>query len=147
MEIVTDIQKLRKECKPVSDSEDVTKIVEALLTKLEESTKEVPTVGLSANQLGFNKRICIIKAHSYPPMCFVNPVIIKERGHCVRGESCLSLPDTLKTPILVRRPKGITVRGVNQYGKSFRYKLSGFEARVACHEIDHLNGKLIIDYE
>jgi len=56
---------------------------------------------------------------------------------------CESLPGK---SVYVERPKLIKVKGLNQYLEPVTYSLSGFSARVACHEIDHLDGKLIIDY-
>ena len=59
-------------------------------------------------------------------------------------ETCLSLPGK---KITVRRPYQVKVKGLNRYLKPVKYQFGGQFARIACHEIDHLDGKLIIDYE
>ena len=144
--IVTDIGFLRKRTEEVQEGEDISEIVDSLFNGL----KEFNAIGLSANQLGYNKRIFVMTMKPYPSICVVNPTITKVRGSRVRGESCLCIPETLRhsgSGISVRRPQQITIKGLNQYFKPVKYKLSGFQARVACHEIDHLNGKLIIDYK
>ena len=144
--IVTDIRFLRKPTEEVQEGEDISEIVDSLFNGL----KEFNAIGLSANQLGYNKRIFVMAMKPHPPICVVNPIITKVRGSRVREESCLSIPETLRhsgSRISLRRPQQITIKGLNQYFKAVKYKLSGFQARVACHEIDHLDGKLIIDYK
>jgi len=144
MKIVTNIHQLREPTKWVKD-EDISEIVANLF----EGLKEYNALGLSANQLGYDKRIFVMVMKPYPPVCIVNPVITKERGNEVRGEACLSLPETRKpnSAIMVKRPKKVTVKGLNQYRKPVKYRLNGQQARTACHEVDHLTGKLITDYK
>ena len=144
--IVTDISFLRKRTEEVQEGEDISEIVASLFRELQEFNAE----GLSANQLGYNKRIFVMTMKPYPPICVVNPIITKVRGSQVREEGCLSIPETMRragSGISVRRPQQIIIKGLNQYFKPVKYKLSGFQARKACHELDHLNGKLIIDYK
>lgn len=146
MKIITNIAQLRKPTQWVDGNEDISEIVDNLFQGL----KEHNTLGLSANQLGYNKRIFVMTMKPYPPICVVNPIITKVRGSQVREESCLSIPETLRrsgSGISVRRPQQIIIKGLNQYFKPVKYKLSGFQARKACHGIDHLNGKLVIDYK
>jgi len=141
--IVTNQHDLRRVTKEVREGEDVSEIVETLFNEL----KDFNALGLAANQLGYNKRIFVMTMKPYPPICIINPVITKTRGNQVREEACLSIHETLGKPIMVPRPLQVTVKGFNQYFKPVKYKLSGFQARKACHEIDHLFGKLIIDYK
>jgi len=138
--IVTDIRFLRKRTEEVQEGEDISEIVASLFQELKEFNAE----GLSANQLGYNKRIFVMTMKPYPPICVVNPIITKVRGNQLGEERCLSLPGVT---VKVKRPQQIIIKGLNQYFKPVKYKLSGFQARKACHEIDHLNGKLIIDYK
>ena len=72
-----------------------------------------------------------------------NPKIIQFQGQQIDDEACLSIP---KVKVEIHRTQDITVRGLNDNNKLVEIKLSGFLARVLQHEIDHLKGKLIIDY-
>jgi len=138
-EIVTDVDFLHKPCEPVAEGQKISDIVAALLSRLKRGG-----CGLAANQLGVRLRICVIGMPNSAPICLVNPVLVKQKKSVKAEEECLSLPGV--TRVLVR-PKEIVVKGLNQYFKPVRYRLEGRAARAACHEIDHLNGKLIIDYE
>lgn len=145
MKIITNITQLRKPTKWVDDNEDTSEIVD----KLFQGLKEYNALGLSANQLGYDKRIFVMSMKPFPPICIVNPTITKERGSQVGEEACLSIPETRRPSgaIMVKRAKQVTVKGQNQYHKHVKYRLNGQQARIACHEIDHLTGKLIIDYK
>jgi len=147
--IVTDQTFLRKITEEVKEGEDISEIVSTLFNELKhsEEIRGVEAFGFAANQFGYSKRIFVMKLKPYSPICIVNPFITKERGSQVREEGCFSIPQTIKEPLVVKRPMQITVKGLNQYLKPVKYKLSGLQARVACHEVDHLNGKLIIDYK
>lgn len=140
MKIVTDNKRLRRPTDFVREGEDISEIVEALFQGLEEHN----AVGLSANQLGYKKRVFVMSMKPRPPVCLVNAVIVKNRGGQVGKERCLSLPGF---EVKIKRPQRITLKGLNQYFKPVKYKLSGLQARIACHEINHLDGILIIDYE
>lgn len=139
MVIVKDIERLKKPAEKVKEGQDISQCVEALFRGL----KEYKALGLAANQLGFNYRILVVKVEGRSPVCLVNPVITKQRGSQIAEERCLSLPGIV---VSVKRPRRIVVRGLNQYLRPVRYRFNGFDARKACHEIDHLEGKLITDY-
>lgn len=140
MNIVTNVAKLRKPTEWVAGDDDSSEIAASLFAEL----KERNAVGLSANQLGYKKRIFVMTMKPSPAVCIVNPLITKQRGNQIGEECCLSLPGVSVT---VKRPQQVVIKGENQYRKHVRYKLSGQQARIACHEIDHLVGKLIIDYK
>ncbi len=101
------------------------------------------SLGLAAPQVGYKLRMFVMK-YGLEDICFVNPVITKSRGRQRSTEMCLSLPGKA---VIVERPKSITVKGLDEHLKFMRHKFTGLDARVACHEIDHLDGKLIIDYK
>lgn len=143
MEIVTKVEALRKPTKPVKESADIREIYETVANLFRE-LKEHNALGLSANQLGYDLSIFVMRMDPLPPICVMNPTITKQRGHQFSEEGCLSLPGVV---VSVKRPYQVTVRGLNQYFKPVKHKLSGIWARVVCHEIDHLHGKLIIDYK
>jgi peptide deformylase len=145
LKIVTDIRQLHKPTKPVEGGEDIDEMVDTLFKGLVGYQEgNLIAVGLSANQLGYDRSIFVMKMDPLPPICMVNPVITKTKGSQVREEGCLSVPG--KT-VKVKRPYQVTVKGLNRYLRPVKYKMSGFRARVVCHEVDHLNGKLITDYE
>lgn len=140
MNIVTNEMELRKPTEWVKETDSIKQVAEDLFREM----KEHQALGLSANQLGYDYRMFVINVKPLPPICIVNPVVVKERGSQVGIEPCFSLPGE---SVAVKRPYLLKVKGVNQYFKPVKYQFSGLQARVACHEIDHLCGKLIIDYK
>ena len=106
--------------------------------------KEYRAQGLAAVQVGRRLRLIVLLNEPGTPVCLVNPFIMKSKGTVVAVEGCLSLPGVW---VPVPRPRRITVEGLNQYMKPVRYRFEGIKARRACHEWDHLNGKLITDYQ
>ena len=140
MVIVTDINRLRKATEWVKETDDILKIAEDLFREMAEFHAQ----GLAANQLGYNLRMFVMELNRGTPICIVNPVIVKTRGSYESNEACLSLLGVL---VRVKRPVEVRVKGVNQYFKPVNYRFRGIEARRACHEIDHLIGKLITDYK
>lgn len=139
MEIVTDIERLRKPAEWVKQDDPVLEVAAELF----EVMREHNGMGLSANQLGYDLRMFVMELRQHTRICVVNPVITKTKGGYKGDEGCLSLPGVF---IQVKRPMKVRVKGVNQYFKPVNYKFTGIEARQACHEIDHLIGKLITDY-
>jgi len=105
--------------------------------------KKYGGVGLAAPQVGINKRLIVIASPGIRCIMLANPKIIQFQGQQIDDEACLSIP---KVKVEIHRTQDITVRGLNDNNKLVEIKLSGFLARVLQHEIDHLKGKLIIDY-
>lgn len=143
VEIVTDIKKLRRVSRDATADDFPEEIAKTLLEALEIPREGLVSLGLSAPQLGYRLRMFVMK-YGADIICLVNPVITKTRGRQIGVEMCLSLPGK---SVSVERPKGIKVKCLNRYLKFVKYKFTGLDARVACHEIDHLDGRLIIDYE
>ncbi len=105
-------------------------------------------IGLAAVQVGILKRILVIdvstKEEEKNPLCFINPVIKKISDEkTVYEEGCLSIPDTF---IEIERPKICEVEYINLDGKLKNIKCDGLLSTCLQHEINHLDGKLIIDY-
>ena len=98
--------------------------------------------GLAAPQVGINKRLIIVAVPKWKCI-LANPEIVSFQGQQIEEEACLSVP---KVKVLVHRAHEITVRGLNEHNKIIEISARGFIARVLQHEIDHLNGKLIVDY-
>jgi len=121
---------------------EVTEREKTLFEKMLYTMRQVSGIGLAAPQVGINQRIIVIDI-GQGPIKLANPEIIKAKGADVMEEGCLSVPGAL---VDVRRPSEVIVKALNEQGKIIEIKADGLLARVLLHEIDHLNGKLIIDY-
>lgn len=143
MEIITDVKKLREPTKLIEAPNDFTEFVELADLLLSEMVAH-NAQGLASNQLGYDKRIFVMSLNQGMPICIINPVIVKTRGNYESNEGCLSLPGVI---VRVKRPYEVRVKGVNKYFRPVNYRFKGIEARRACHEIDHLDGRLITDYQ
>lgn len=99
-------------------------------------------VGLAACQVGIDKQLVVVDIGD-GLLKLVNPVIIKKEGSETLEEGCLSVPEAV---IKVKRAKKITVEYLNEKGEAMTMTAEGLLARVIQHEIDHLLGKLIVDY-
>ena len=136
---------LRKRSAPVER-------IDAELGKLADDMLETmyaaPGVGLAAVQIGVPRRLIVVdtaKDEEPPaPLVLVNPEIVSLGSDLrMHEEGCLSIPDER---IEIERPANLTVRYLDRNGKPQELAASGLLATVIQHEIDHLNGKLIIDY-
>ena len=113
-----------------------------LLSYMVKIMSENEGVGLAAPQIGMDKRI-IIADMGKKLLKIINPQILEEEGENSLSEGCLSLPEIF---IPVNRANKIKIEGLNEDKKLLRLTIAGFLARIIQHEIDHLNGVLIIDY-
>lgn len=104
---------------------------------------EAPGVGLAAPQVGVQKRLFVYDLHDDKgPRTIVNPVVSEARGEWTYEEGCLSVPG-LSWPIV--RPKEIHLTGFDLEGNAISIDADEFEARVYQHELDHLDGVLLVD--
>ena len=99
-------------------------------------------VGLAAVQVGIDKQLAVIDVGS-GLIKLVNPVIVKSEGASALEEGCLSVPGF---SIKIRRAKSVTVSFQDEEGCARQLRADGLLARAVQHELDHLSGKLIIDY-
>ena len=131
---------LRKKTKPVPK---VTKDLKQLIKDMIETMHEASGVGLAAPQVNRSERICIaVIDKKVTPM--INPVItLRSKEKDIDQEGCLSLPNVW---LMIPRSVGITLTYTDMKGKKQQRKLSHFSARVVQHEVDHLEGVLIVDY-
>ena len=142
--IIKDKTKLEKKCSPVSVKEGE-EIGVRLLHELRESENGI---GLAANQIGINKRVCVINVKE--PLVLINPKIVeKSKEQFVFAEGCLSFPDSKLRTI---RHQDIIVEADNHEGKlSFSANSKdindAFECVCVQHEIDHLDGITMFDRE
>jgi len=100
-------------------------------------------IGLAAPQVGIRRRI-IVADIGEGPLCMVNPKIIAASDRDCKTEGCLSLPNLY---VDIDRMAYLEVQGQNPQGHDLHLKAEGLLARVIQHEIDHLNGILICDYD
>ena len=133
---------LRETCKDVPLDEDVLDLIDDLM----ESMYEAEGIGLAANQIGIPKNIFVVDIthidEKESPRVFINGKIEDTEGESVYSEGCLSLPE-LKFD--VTRPEFVTFRYWDENKKEHINKFDGLLARAIQHEVDHLNGILIID--
>ena len=138
--------RLKKRAAPV---EGVDEDVRALMDDMLETMYHAPGIGLAAPQLGVMRRVVVMDCakgeHEEPePLCLANPEIVwsseETREH---EEGCLSVPD-IYAP--VTRPAEVRVRFLNRAGEAEERHFDGLRATCVQHEIDHLDGKLFIDY-
>lgn len=130
---------LREECREVKEiDDDVLKLIEEMKKKI----IEVEGVGLAANQVGVGKKIIIVLTEKGPE-AFINPKILKKSSEAeILEERCLSLPGIL---LSIKRSKEILVDALDVDGKVLQIEAKDLPAQIFQHEIDHINGKLIID--
>lgn len=111
--------------------------------------KKAPGVGLAANQIGVLKKIVTVHIQDKEKeiekiYTLFNPIIINySEETVVMEEGCLSLPKQFAE---IKRSQSITVRYINERNKTIEERKDGLEARILQHEIDHLSGKLFVDY-
>lgn len=121
-----------------------------LATDLVDTARHYPrTVGIAAPQIGALWRMIYIDCTDHKsvpnpagPIVMINPTVIRRTGAEVGREGCLSLPDITAN---VKRATEVTVEYVTLDGATAQLATTGFEARVVLHEIDHLDGMLILD--
>jgi len=121
-----------------------------LAADLRDTARSFPrTVGIAAPQIGALWRVVYVDCTGHPrvpapmgPTILVNPVVVRAEGAETAREGCLSLPDITAD---VRRAESIEVTALDVEGNPLRIAAAGFEARVILHEIDHLDGVLILD--
>lgn len=130
---------LRRTALPVAK---VRSSVGALLRRMARIMYDREGIGLAAPQIGVLQRL-IIADIGEGFLSLINPEILDRRGEASLLEGCLSLPNV---GVNVTRNESIVVRGIDAAEREITRDLSGLMARVIQHEIDHLNGVLIIDY-
>lgn len=138
--------RLKKICEPVAH---ITPDIETLAADMLATMYDAPGVGLAAPQIGILQRICVLDCTKDPeaerqPIVMINPVITwSSEALNTYEEGCLSIPDQYAE---VTRPAEVRVSWLGLDGKTVEREFDGLWATCAQHEIDHLDGKLFIDY-
>ncbi len=135
-------KRLRTVAKPVNKiTSEIKKIAEDML----ETMYAEQGIGLAAIQVNIDKRIAVIDVsqESDQPLVLINPLIIDESGEEESEEGCLSVPETKAN---IKRSEFVTVEFLDEKGKDKKIEADGLLAICIQHELDHLDGKLFIDY-
>jgi len=134
--------RLRKKAVPVVDvDDDLRKLIEDML----ETMYAAPGIGLAATQVDVHKRLLVsdISQEKNDPYVMINPEILEMDGAAVTEEGCLSVPGYFEE---VERAEYIRVRYLDRDGNQVEEDAEGLRAVCIQHEVDHLNGKLFVDY-
>ena len=131
---------LRKKSREVKEIDD--KVLE-LIQDMKDTMIEYDGVGIAAPQVGVLKRIVIVM-NGKKIVTLINPVILSCEGEEIDVEGCLSVK---KRTVSVKRPSKITVEALNEKGEKISFVAEHYYAREICHEVDHLDGILIVDRE
>ena len=134
--------RLRRRAEPVRVVDDG---VRRLIDDMLETMYDAPGIGLSAPQVNIAKRVVTIditKDRS-DPLCLVNPEVRTATGEMEAEEGCLSLPGVYE---IVKRPEMVRVSALDRDGRSCEIEAEGLLAVCIQHEIDHLDGRLFVDY-
>jgi peptide deformylase len=129
-------------------AEPVTKFdakIKQLVDDLFETMYAAPGIGLAATQVNVHKRVlvCDIATEGKQPYCLINPEIVHAEGEINAEEGCLSVPEFYD---FVDRAASIRVRAFDPAGQRFELDAEGLLAVCMQHEMDHLEGKLFVDY-
>lgn len=134
--------RLRRRAEPVAH---VDARIRTVVDDMVETMYQAPGIGLAAPQIDVLKRIIVIDTSETKDdlHVFINPEIVSRDGEQTLEEGCLSVPGIYDN---VTRAQRITVRALDREGQSFELEASGLLATCVQHEIDHLEGKLFVDY-
>ncbi|NOY73246.1 MAG: peptide deformylase [Gammaproteobacteria bacterium] len=134
--------RLRKISTPVIDIDDR---VRTLVDDMFATMYYAPGVGLAAPQVNVHERIIVIDASELKnkPICLINPEIILQEGIDIQEEGCLSLPNLYEK---VPRAHRVVVKALSKEGKKFELDAEDLLSVCIQHEIDHLDGKIFVDY-
>ena len=130
---------LRAETTPVRE---ITEDLRRLARDMFETMYAAKGIGLAAPQVGRSERMAVVDVDNNP-IVIINPEVIAAEGKAKAEEGCLSIPDIYGD---VERPERVTVRALDIEGRPFEVEAVELFARCLQHEIDHLHGKLFIDY-
>ena len=134
--------RLRTVAKAVTEFDDELRI---LVSNMFETMYEAPGIGLAATQVDRHIRLLVMDVSEgrNQPRCLINPEILEAEGEEETDEGCLSVPGFYEK---VRRAEHIKVRAYNENGELAEFEADGIEGVCIQHEMDHLEGKLFVDY-
>ena len=134
--------RLHTRATPVSEVDDE---IRQLIADMAETMYEAPGIGLAATQVDVHRRIVVIDVSEDKSalLALINPEIIARSGEQICEEGCLSVPGIYDK---VTRAEQVRVRALNQKGETFELDAEGLLAVCIQHELDHLDGKVFVEY-
>jgi len=134
--------RLRNVAQPVEQVDDA---IRKLVADMFETMYAAPGIGLAATQVNVDKRVIVIDVSEEKdqPLCLINPEILSRDGVEEMEEGCLSVPGVFE---LVEHADHVRIQALNQNGERFEMEAGDLRAVCIQHEIDHLDGKLFVDY-
>ena len=134
--------RLKKVAQPVAQ---IDASIRKLVADMAETMYEAPGIGLAATQVNVHQRVVVIDVSedNSALLALVNPEIISRSGEQVCEEGCLSVPGIYDK---VTRAEQVRVRALNQKGETFELDAEGLLAVCIQHELDHLDGKVFVEY-
>lgn len=135
-------QRLHTVAKPVAQVDDS---IRRLISDMAETMYAAPGIGLAATQVDVHRRVIVVDVseHGDCLQVFINPVLISKDGECEREEGCLSVPGIYDK---VTRAEHIVVEALDRQGERFRLAADGLLATCIQHEMDHLEGRVFVEY-
>jgi len=133
------LYKVAREVKVVNNE------IKTLISDMAETMYEAPGIGLAATQVDFHQRIIIIDISEDKNnlLVLINPILLESKGEEFNQEGCLSVPEVFEK---VKRAEWIKISAIDIYGKKFELEADGLLAVCIQHEMDHLEGKVFVDY-
>ena len=134
--------KLHIKATPVAIVDDS---IRQLVRDMAETMYAAPGIGLAATQVDVHKRVVVIDTSEDRSelLVLINAEILEKSGECDSEEGCLSVPDVRET---VKRAEWVKVRALNEKGEPFELVADGLLAVCIQHELDHLEGKVFVEY-
>lgn len=134
--------RLRKKAQPVKQ---VDASIQQIVEDMFETMYDAPGIGLAATQVNIHQRIVVIDVSEdkSSPLCLINAEIIEKSGDKESEEGCLSIPEYYAP---VKRAERVKVRALDKEGELFEMEADGLLAVCIQHELDHLEGKVFVDY-
>ncbi len=134
--------RLRKKAALVKN---INKDIQTLIDDMLETMYHSGGIGLAATQVNVHQQILVIDTseEKNEPLCLINPEILSKDGEFEYKEGCLSVPESFEKII---RPGHIIVKGLDRNGEAIEIEANDLLSTCIQHEIDHLNGKLFVDY-
>ncbi len=135
-------ERLHTKARPVDKVDDR---IRTLIADMAETMYEAPGIGLAATQVNVHERVIVIDVSEARDelRAFINPEILERSGEHIGEEGCLSVPGVYDK---VKRAEWVKVRALDEKGEPFELETDGLLAVCIQHEIDHLDGKVFVEY-
>ena len=133
---------LRKVAAPV---DQIDGRIDTLVGNMLETMYGAPGIGLAATQVNVHERVVVIDVseEGNSPLVLINPELLEHHGESEAQEGCLSIPEVYET---IKRPAEVQIKAIDRDGNPYELSADGLLATCIQHEIDHLDGKLFVDY-